>query len=306
MNSWKIFTLSLGVVQVILIALVLILTTKVKALTQELELPYIPSDARITTEETIENGATTIQSESKETKELEFQNTPELFTLFTDLLTSITPAKTAILDEPVSITGNSAADDVIYTLAQDAGYIRQRVANIDLSPIEGKLLQPEAKVGWTLLSAAAEAEGIHLSIVSGYRSPEAQRSLFLKYFKDEAKKERGKEYSPKEIAAGEADKTIIRTLLYAAPPGYSRHHTGYAIDIRDVNSGYSFYEFGKTAGYKWISKNNYLNARTYGFIPSYTRGERDGGPEPEPWEFIWVGSDAIQKLSPEVLKVPNL
>lgn len=299
MNPWKILALVGTTLQIILLGFIFVLTNRVNTLSQELELPYIPIEDR--------NVSVDIASSTEEgividtTIEDEIPNSPSVFQFFTDLLTSIAPPNTELQDNLVSITGDLIADDVINALAEDAGYVRQPNATTTLVAIEGKLVHPEVKVAWQLLKSAGLAEEINLGIVSGYRSPEAQRSLFVKYFKEETKEERNKDFTAKEIRDGLADAAIIRTLTYAAPPGYSRHHTGYTIDIRDINSGFSFYEFGKTNGYKWVSKNNYLNARTYGFIPSYARGERDGGPEPEPWELVWIGSEHIKSLSGEVL-----
>jgi D-alanyl-D-alanine carboxypeptidase len=222
---------------------------------------------------------------------------PKVFMLFTDLLSGMSFPNTVVPDERISLFGDQTADDVLYALAEDAGYIRQPVVSGELVSTEGKLVQPAVKERWEGLKALAASEGIRLSIVSAYRSPEAQRSLFLKYFKEETRRSgRSKDFTAAEIAQGAADAVILTTLGYAAPPGYSRHHTGYTLDIRDVDSGLSFVEFGKTRGFRWIAKNSYENARKFGFIPSYPKGERDGGAEPEPWEFVWVGPDALESL----------
>lgn len=222
---------------------------------------------------------------------------PKVFMLFTDLLSGMSFPNTIVPDERISLFGNQTADDVLYALAEDAGYIRQPVVSGELVSTEGKLVQAAVKERWEGLKAFAASEGIRLSIVSAYRSPEAQRSLFLKYFKEETRRSgRSKDFTAAEIAQGGADAVILETLTYAAPPGYSRHHTGYTLDIRDVDSGLSFVEFGKTRGFRWIAKNSYENARKFGFIPSYPKGERDGGAEPEPWEFVWVGPDALESL----------
>jgi len=261
--------------------------------------PYIPAiENKIpplvatTTSATTTENVVSVPGESGITD----SNSPTLFKLFTDLLSSIAPPNTIVQDKIVSVTGDEVVDNIIYTLAEDAGYVRQPVASTTLASVEGQRLQPQAQDAWNLLKAAALLDNVRLGIVSGYRSPEAQRALFLKYFRDETVRDNHKEYTVKEIRDGKADKTLIRTLTYTSPPGYSRHHTGYTIDIRDINSGLSFYEFSKTKGFAWMARSNYLNARRFGFIPSYPRGERDGGPEPEPWEFIWVGQEKIDSL----------
>src|SRR5690606_25521512 len=39
---------------------------------------------------------------------------------------------------------------------------------------------------------------------------------------------------------------------------------------------------------------NYANAKRFGFIPSYPPDGGKQGPEPEPWEFVWVGVEVIR------------
>lgn len=289
---------------VLLIAGVAWLIFGAKTIKEE-PLPYIPPAENLTLTEDLEPPivaptttpeAATIPT-TTEIVEEEAYNSPTLFTLFSDLLSSITFPNTQLQDEIISITGDRDADDVIFALAEDAGYVRQSVATGTLSVVEGYRVQPEVVSAWIGLREAAREDGIELAIVSGYRSLEAQRSLFLKYFQDESRKDGVNSYSAEEIKRGDADKAILRTITYAAPPGYSRHHNGYTLDIRDVGSGLTFYQFARTNGYRWISRFNYEKAREFGFIPSYPRGEREnGGPEPEPWEFVYVGIPKIEKL----------
>ena len=98
-------------------------------------------------------------------------------------------------------------------------------------------------------------------------------------------------YSLVQIANGEADAAINQILNFYSIPGYSKHHTGYAIDIEDSGSGLD--GFATTKGFAWISANNYENAKRFGFIPSYPDGATNQGPVPEPWEYVWVGRDNL-------------
>lgn len=297
MKVWKILTVVLLVLDILLVCGLYFTYSEVKSLKVQFELPYIAPP-----EETVvipTEAPTTTEPEEvivQEPEEVVEENSNGLFTLFSDLLASVIQPNTGTQDSIVSITGDLVADDIIFALAEDAGYIRQRIATSSLVVAEGYKVQVPVRDNWIQLKASAQLDGINLGIVSGYRSPEAQKALFLKYFREETSRSGNKEFSPDDIKSGKADKVIMQTLTYTAPPGYSRHHNGYTIDIRDIDSGYTFYEFGKTNGYKWISKNNYENARKYGFIPSYPRGERDGGPEPEPWELVWVGIYEIENL----------
>jgi LAS superfamily LD-carboxypeptidase LdcB len=75
-------------------------------------------------------------------------------------------------------------------------------------------------------------------------------------------------------------------------PGYSRHHTGYTIDLWCEDGSSTFLS---SSCYKWISDNNYLKAKQSGWIPSYPAGTDDQGPEPEPWEYVWVGTERLME-----------
>lgn len=298
MDIWKAFSIITFVILMVLGAGYYALAQKFNSFALEFTLPLVPPILEPVLPNEASTTVDTVAVYSTTTTEEEIVQSPKLFTLFTDLLSSISFPNTDSQNKIVSITGDDVADDIIFTLAEDAGYVRQSVATSTLVVVEGYRVQPQVKIAWEEMKSLAHAgSDIHLGIVSAYRSPEAQKALFIKYFKEETRRAGfKKDFTSKEIREGKADGVILSTLKYAAPPGYSRHHTGYTIDIRDVDSGFSFYEFGKTRGYKWISRNNYENARKFGFIPSYPRGERDGGPEPEPWELVWIGVDNMGNL----------
>ena len=108
----------------------------------------------------------------------------------------------------------------------------------------------------------------------------------------------GREYEEREIAAGQADHLIEEVLRYSSIPGFSKHHSGYTVDISDPSRGDPFTEFRQTEGFAWISAHNYLKAKRFGFVPSYPEGAERQGPEPEPWEYVWVGEDRLLIRSP--------
>ncbi|HUV07366.1 MAG TPA: D-alanyl-D-alanine carboxypeptidase family protein, partial [Spirochaetia bacterium] len=148
---------------------------------------------------------------------------------------------------------------------------------------------------WKKLEAEAGREGIRLGIISAHRPVDYQRRIFLNLLKIGALNEIGRPYTDGEIAGGMADGLIDRVLRESSIPGYSKHHSGYTIDITDLSSGRDFTEFGHTSGFQWISAKNYLKAKKYGFIPSYPYGAAGQGPDPEPWEYVWVGTEALVK-----------
>ena len=78
--------------------------------------------------------------------------------------------------------------------------------------------------------------------------------------------------------------------LLAAQPGYSEHHSGYAIDMNVYTSAGISHSLA-TAGevdpiYSWI----YENAAKYGFVERYPEGKTTvTGITYEPWHFRYVG-----------------
>lgn len=204
---------------------------------------------------------------------------------FLKLYESIAYPNTQFLQNPPEITGDNKVDERIRTIALSRGYVLRSVPVASIKRTgeprvtTDDLLQEKAYKAWLSLKAAAKADGIPLQFNSGYRSIEMQRELFL-----ERLNQTGVTYG--QIAAGAADRQIIEILRQAALPGYSRHHTGYTIDLVCANGAQSF---EVTTCFKWLSDNNYLNAKKHGWIPSYPEGADNQGPEPEAWEYVWVG-----------------
>jgi len=119
------------------------------------------------------------------------------------------------------------------------------------------------------LRAAAAADGIALVLTSAHRDPRAQRALFRS-----------------RLGGRTSDAAIAAVLATAAPPGYSKHHSGYAIDVGQAGTSGSF---ATTAAYRWLAADDFVHARDHGWVPSFPAGGTDMGPDPEAWEFVWVG-----------------
>lgn len=203
------------------------------------------------------------------------------------------PWTTPILNPP-PITGAAAADDRIVDLGLRRGYrLWQQAEETALIPDGGYALQDQALAAWRDLQSAAREEGVRLELVSAYRSLDRQRQIFLNELRNASVHSTGREYTTREIASGGADESIDRVLRYSSIPGFSKHHSGYTIDITDPSQGHAFTEFEQTQGFAWISGYNYLNAKRFGFIPSYPAGAVEQGPEPEPWEYVWVGRQRL-------------
>ncbi len=209
---------------------------------------------------------------------------------FKNLYSSFAYPNTQMLHEKPKITGNNEADERIREIAEARGYKLSSVpvANIaktgEPALSDDDLIQPNALIAWRELKAAAEGDGVMLQMTSAYRSVEAQRALFVRRMKSEG-------VYPESVAAGFVDDLVVNLLTRVAPPGYSRHHTGYTIDL--ACDGIGLDAFKTTSCYSWLSKNNYENTKKYGWVPSYPDGVSLQGPEPEPWEFIWVSTYSL-------------
>lgn len=206
---------------------------------------------------------------------------------FKQLYLSVAYPNTQEITTPPPITGDAAADARIRQRAEERGYRLSRIPMGAIIKVEDEprlenddLLQPLAATSWTKLREAARKAGYPISLISAYRSPEYQQNLF---------KERllAKGVTVAQLASGAGDAAIDETLEMTAVPGYSRHHTGYTVDFWCEDGSTSFLT---STCYQWISADNYKNAMEYGWIPSYPEGATEQGPEPEPWEYVWVGN----------------
>lgn len=209
---------------------------------------------------------------------------------FKALYSSFAYPNTQALSEKPVITGNSVADEKIRQIAEEVGYKLSAVPVSNIVKIDepgltdDDLIQPLALIAWQDLKAAAGKENIPLQITSAYRSIEFQRALFLRRLADAG-------ISIFGIADGYSDGAVAGVLSRAAAPGYSRHHTGYTIDL--ACNGVGLESFKSTSCYAWLSNNNFENTKKFGWVPSYPEEAERQGPEPEPWEYIWVGTSSL-------------
>jgi zinc D-Ala-D-Ala carboxypeptidase len=125
-----------------------------------------------------------------------------------------------------------------------------------------KLLTPAAALAWRRLQAAARRDGIELLLVSAFRSVDFQRALI------EARLARGQ--------------TVAEVLRVNAPPGYSEHHSGRAVDIGCAGTAPLEEDFERTPAFAWLQQH----ARRFRFRLSYPRGNRQGFIY-EPWHWCY-------------------
>lgn len=124
------------------------------------------------------------------------------------------------------------------------------------------LLIPEATAAWHRMSAAASDDGVTLQIVSAFRDLERQADIIRR-------KQRLKV-------------PLEQILVASAPPGYSEHHTGRAVDINTPGCRPTEDEFESTAAFRWLSRH----ADSFGFAMSFPRGNQYGYMY-EPWHWCF-------------------
>ena len=122
----------------------------------------------------------------------------------------------------------------------------------------------------------AKNEGVSMVFLSGYRSINLQKDIF---------------YSLKSIR----NQVASERARVSAPPGYSEHSTGFAIDIGDANKRETDFEveFENTDTFRWLKKN----AAKYHFKLSFNQSNKNI--DYEPWHWRYEGSIEALKVFEE-------
>ena len=119
----------------------------------------------------------------------------------------------------------------------------------------------------------AKKDGIYLVFLSGYRSINLQNDIF---------------YSLKSIR----NQVAAERARVSAPPGYSEHSTGFAIDIGDATQRETDFEtdFENTDAFRWLIKN----AAKFHFKLSFNKDNKYI--DYEPWHWRYEGSIEALKV----------
>lgn len=138
---------------------------------------------------------------------------------------------------------------------------------------ERKFMRKEAADAIEKLFAAALEDGITLYGISGYRSYERQKEIFLNNIVHKGKK---------------------HTLKYSAVPGTSEHQTGLAMDVSSKSVRYKLItSFATCKEGLWLADN----AHKFGFIVRYPKDSYETtGYAYEPWHIRYVGEDLANYL----------
>lgn len=145
---------------------------------------------------------------------------------------------------------------------------------VTLNPNSSIKLQPDVQEAVNRMIEKARIEGVQLGIISGFRTLEDQQYLYF-----DLKAERGQ--------------SVTDRAAVSAPPGYSEHHTGYAVDFIDPSEPDTDLKesFETTAAFRWLEKNSpYFN-----FELSFPK-DNESGVSYEPWHWRYVGNQESLEL----------
>lgn len=157
-------------------------------------------------------------------------------------------------------------------------YVPIELREVDVARREDKSklelsMRDDAATALETLFAAAEVDGLHLLLGSGYRSADLQNTYYTSYV----------------AAYGQEDAD-----KFSARPGTSEHQTGLVADVSPKSRNcYLEICFADTPEGKWVKDN----AHNYGFVVRYPEGkEAITGYQFEPWHLRFVGEDLAQDL----------
>ncbi len=128
-------------------------------------------------------------------------------------------------------------------------------------------MRTTAAAEYEAMAKAAAQAGVRLVPLSGYRSQAEQEKIFF------------------SLKAERSQDAQTRAEV-SAPPGYSEHHTGYAIDMGDGNQPGTNLDdaFADTRAYQWLMENAVHYNYELSFPPNNVQGVSF-----EPWHWRFVG-----------------
>lgn len=144
----------------------------------------------------------------------------------------------------------------------------EQAPEAELTGIGGNYrLRKAAATKFQAMVSAARSSGVNITTISAFRSIEDQKRLFF------------------GVGAQRGQQPTKRAEV-SAPPKYSEHHTGYAVDVGDssVPATNLNQNFDTTPAYKWMK----ANAATYSFELSFPK-DNIQKVSYEPWHWRFVG-----------------
>lgn len=152
---------------------------------------------------------------------------------------------------------------------------------VEIIPVEnavGEKYQIEKKTYEAFLRLREdllENDGIQAELISVYRTVAQQEAIFERYTKNH-----GLEYAK----------------TYAALPGHSEHHTGFAIDVGFLLDGKVDHSIAGLLNADHLFKTVHKKLPKYGFILRYPEGKESiTHVGYEPWHFRYIDAPEIAK-----------
>ncbi len=135
-------------------------------------------------------------------------------------------------------------------------------------------LQPAAAQALLAMQQAARADGVDLVVLSAFRSIALQRQLFF------------------DVKA-ERNQSARDRARVSAPPGFSEHSTGFAVDLGDARQPATnlSIRFDDTPAYQWLA----AHAHRFHYQLSFPAGNAQGVSY-EPWHWRFEGSTEALRL----------
>lgn len=141
----------------------------------------------------------------------------------------------------------------------------------------GLTLHRDAAASLLAMKRDAANSGVELVVLSAFRSIALQNELFFG-------------------VKSERNQSARQRALVSAPPGFSEHSTGFAVDLGDGRAPATNLSpaFDQTKAFAWLQ----AHAARYHFILSFPRGNTQGVSY-EPWHWRFEGSaEALQVFEP--------
>lgn len=138
----------------------------------------------------------------------------------------------------------------------------------------GVQLHRDAASALEAMQAAAAADGIDIRVLSAFRSIALQKQIFF-----DVKSER--------------NQSALERAQVSAPPGFSEHSTGYAVDLGDGRAPATNLSpsFDGTDAFRWLQSN----ANRFHFHLSFPQANPQGVSY-EPWHWRFEGSAEALKV----------
>ena len=138
----------------------------------------------------------------------------------------------------------------------------------------GQQLHRDAAEALGAMQRAAAMDGVGLVVLSAFRSIALQNRIFF------------------DVKAERNQSSLTRARV-SAPPGFSEHSTGYAVDLGDASAPATNLapSFDQTAAFRWLA----ANAARFHFQLSFPEGNPQGVSY-EPWHWRYEGTTEALRL----------